>query len=185
MRLAIFAAAAAIGMSAPAAAATWVFEVTTTFNITGNQIRYLCMGNPADCFFDTPINKQVTETYQLSVESFSGFATNERHLLTFAGYGLDPRASILTTVIRLGGGRAFVESALVEGGDMGCRLGRPPCSEVMFRGTGSNSSIAFVSSSDATVPVPEPTTWAMMIGGFGMVGSAMRYRRRKISVSFA
>jgi hypothetical protein len=33
--------------------------------------------------------------------------------------------------------------------------------------------------------VPEPATWAMMIGGFGMVGSTMRYRRRKTTVSFA
>lgn len=31
--------------------------------------------------------------------------------------------------------------------------------------------------------VPEPATWAMMIGGFAMVGAAMR--RRKISVRFA
>jgi hypothetical protein len=32
--------------------------------------------------------------------------------------------------------------------------------------------------------VPEPATWAMMIGGFGMVGGAMR-RRRSVKVSFA
>lgn len=31
--------------------------------------------------------------------------------------------------------------------------------------------------------VPEPATWAMMIGGFGLVGAAMR--RRATSVSFA
>ncbi len=33
--------------------------------------------------------------------------------------------------------------------------------------------------------VPEPATWAMMIFGFGAVGSTMRYRRRKTTVSFA
>ena len=32
--------------------------------------------------------------------------------------------------------------------------------------------------------VPEPSTWAMMIGGFGFVGAAMR-RRRSVQVSFA
>lgn len=32
--------------------------------------------------------------------------------------------------------------------------------------------------------VPEPTTWAMMLSGFGLVGGAMRYRRRKGAVSF-
>jgi len=32
--------------------------------------------------------------------------------------------------------------------------------------------------------VPEPATWAMMIGGFGLVGAAMRRRAGKVSVSF-
>lgn len=32
------------------------------------------------------------------------------------------------------------------------------------------------------ISVPEPASWAMMIGGFGMVGAAMR--RRKVRVSF-
>jgi hypothetical protein len=33
--------------------------------------------------------------------------------------------------------------------------------------------------------VPEPATWAMMIMGFGFVGSAARRRRAKVTVSFA
>jgi hypothetical protein len=32
--------------------------------------------------------------------------------------------------------------------------------------------------------VPEPATWAMMIGGFGFVGAASR-RRRATTVTFA
>jgi hypothetical protein len=32
--------------------------------------------------------------------------------------------------------------------------------------------------------VPEPAAWAMMLAGFGLVGSAMR-RRQKVAVSFA
>jgi len=32
--------------------------------------------------------------------------------------------------------------------------------------------------------VPEPASWAMMLGGFGLVGGAMR-SRRKAAVSFA
>jgi hypothetical protein len=40
----------------------------------------------------------------------------------------------------------------------------------------------------ASVPaggVPEPLTWAMMLTGFGVVGGAIRYRRRSVSVSFS
>jgi len=33
--------------------------------------------------------------------------------------------------------------------------------------------------------VPEPATWAMMIGGFGMVGGAVRRRRVSTKISFA
>ncbi len=33
--------------------------------------------------------------------------------------------------------------------------------------------------------VPEPATWAMMILGFGFIGSAMRRRQQNVSVSFA
>lgn len=33
--------------------------------------------------------------------------------------------------------------------------------------------------------VPEPTTWAMMLAGFGMIGFAMRSRRRRTNVVYA
>jgi hypothetical protein len=36
----------------------------------------------------------------------------------------------------------------------------------------------------ATTGVPEPAAWAMMLAGFGLVGSAMR-RRSKVAVTFA
>jgi hypothetical protein len=34
-------------------------------------------------------------------------------------------------------------------------------------------------------PVPEPATWAMMVGGFGLVGGAMRRRKSQIRVTYA
>lgn len=36
---------------------------------------------------------------------------------------------------------------------------------------------------NGVAPVPEPASWAMMVGGFGLIGSAMR--RRALAVSFA
>lgn len=42
------------------------------------------------------------------------------------------------------------------------------------------SEVSFASKSGA---VPEPATWALMIGGFGMTGAAMR--RRRTSATFA
>lgn len=37
---------------------------------------------------------------------------------------------------------------------------------------------------ETTGAVPEPSTWAMMIAGFGVVGAAMRRRRYNLKVSF-
>jgi hypothetical protein len=39
-------------------------------------------------------------------------------------------------------------------------------------------------SFEAAAPVPEPATWAMMIGGLGMLGAVAR-RRRSMAVTFA
>ena len=33
--------------------------------------------------------------------------------------------------------------------------------------------------------VPEPAAWAMMLGGFGIVGAAMRRRKLSTSVTYA
>ncbi len=54
------------------------------------------------------------------------------------------------------------------------------------------NTIGFETVADATITattmagaVPEPATWAMMIGGMGVVGGAMRRRRVSTKVSFA
>ncbi|QDZ09087.1 PEP-CTERM sorting domain-containing protein [Sphingomonas panacisoli] len=49
----------------------------------------------------------------------------------------------------------------------------------------STNALTYGTTSTASIyralaPVPEPTTWAMMIVGFGLVGSAMR-RSRKVT----
>jgi hypothetical protein len=58
-----------------------------------------------------------------------------------------------------------------------------------FADNGFDSGLAFagVSINDVPIPggVPEPATWAMMIGGMGVVGGAMRRRRVSTKVSFA
>lgn len=63
-----------------------------------------------------------------------------------------------------------------------------------FKGTGSPMTLAFtntVGDSNAGVfldgvsisAVPEPSTWAMFILGFGIVGAAARRRRRPVAVT--
>jgi len=42
-----------------------------------------------------------------------------------------------------------------------------------------------ITATTATGAVPETATWGMMIAGFGMMGAAMRTRRRSTKVTFA
>lgn len=57
---------------------------------------------------------------------------------------------------------------------------------VRYQSTGLNGEGSGVGQ-PITTPVPEPTTWAMMLLGFGFVGGAMRSakRRQKLTVSYA
>ncbi|QQV79065.1 PEPxxWA-CTERM sorting domain-containing protein [Sphingomonas aliaeris] len=48
----------------------------------------------------------------------------------------------------------------------------------------SSSSGIFLTATDIG-SVPETATWGMMIAGFGIMGAAMRTRRRSAKVSFA
>lgn len=51
-------------------------------------------------------------------------------------------------------------------------------------GVGAVGSESFTLYSNANGAVPEPASWALMLGGFGLVGGAMR-SRRKAAVTFA
>ena len=55
-----------------------------------------------------------------------------------------------------------------------------------FTFTVPNDAIQLNIIGDSVVgAVPEPATWAMMIGGFGIVGASMRRRRNKAKVTYA
>jgi hypothetical protein len=51
-------------------------------------------------------------------------------------------------------------------------------------GTGTTSTFGYVTqfTTGTVAAVPEPTTWAMMLVGFGLMGASMRYRRRSPKV---
>jgi hypothetical protein len=49
----------------------------------------------------------------------------------------------------------------------------------------ANGSTANVGATLTASAVPETATWGMMIAGFGMIGAAMRARRRSTKITFA
>jgi hypothetical protein len=50
---------------------------------------------------------------------------------------------------------------------------------------GSAFSVGATLANPPSLAVPEPATWAMLLGGFGMMGAAMRSSRRKVSLRFS
>jgi|KBSMisStaDraftv2_1062788.scaffolds.fasta_scaffold16478_5 hypothetical protein len=62
-------------------------------------------------------------------------------------------------------------------------LGLDPGVYTYSWGTGAHADTLQVRIGATTASVPEPSMWAMMLGGFGLMGGAMRARRK--SVAFA
>jgi PEP-CTERM motif len=61
-----------------------------------------------------------------------------------------------------------------------------PSPQLLLLGDGSSTANAnvFIRSYSFTTDVPEPASWALMLAGFGLVGSAMR-RRQAVKASYA
>ena len=84
-------------------------------------------------------------------------------------------------------------STLTGGGSANTRLLNPAANvgNIWLVGAAFNNTdrkidgFKFKNLTVVSSAVPEPATWAMMILGFGMVGSAMRRRNMKTNVSFA
>lgn len=50
--------------------------------------------------------------------------------------------------------------------------------------TACDASFRFTTAAPAASAVPEPESWAALLGGFVLVGGTMRYRRRRTTLSF-
>ncbi len=75
-------------------------------------------------------------------------------------------------------------SAAYAGGDFGIPAGQFVSFEDLNGGGDHDyNDVSFVIGGISGGGVPEPASWAMMLGGFGLVGGAMR-RRQKISVRY-
>jgi hypothetical protein len=56
---------------------------------------------------------------------------------------------------------------------------------IRFSNLGNAQQAFEIDNVSFTAAVPEPATWAMMLVGFGMVGAASRYRRRRTIAAIA
>lgn len=127
---------------------------------------------------------------------------NGTKLNIIAAYNETYNAAILGTIINAGGGNLTIDGSFADllytdsSADLGIgfivNAGFPDLNNgksIYIAFTSYTALEPFIASNfrasvvnDAAVP--ETATWAMMIAGFGMMGAAMRARRRSTKVSF-
>lgn len=164
-KLALLAAAAVCSIATPAAATI----VTTNYAVTGTGTGTFSLN------FDT-----VTSSYSLNSLSLS--VTGGSTLFNLTNAGIQPNGSSLLLGGNVGG-ISTVDATL--GVDDFLTSINPTAmtqtSSFFFYYNAGNTGI---SSGSITVNmvsgVPEPGTWMMMLAGFGAIGMALRFRRRKI-----
>ena len=87
----------------------------------------------------------------------------------------------LSTFADLGTGQTF-GSALVHAGDLVTTV-TLDAAALADIAVAEGQEFAIGGSAMATAPVPEASTWAMMIAGFGLMGVALRRRVRAIALT--
>ena len=118
----------------------------------------------------------VTEN-EIVFDAISGFSVSNL-LYTFDGLDFDDNPATANVVASFSSFQIFGPGAVPLGAD---RVSIAPSGKISFlfpSTNGSSSGIIRIGLGAASpTAVPEPTTWAMMIGGFGLLGAASRCRR--------
>jgi len=161
---------------------TTTLNVGDTFNYRllasgGNQWEVIDEGGGLFAVFALQISESGTRTVDFDLELFNDGAS----VFNFSQIGA------INSFIHLGANTVFVSngtiwdeiklSATITASD----AGSTPSSLVTFGG-GPESWASSQVTYGIGGAIPEPTTWALLIGGFGLAGAALRRQRRAVAV---
>jgi hypothetical protein len=166
----LLAGTAAIALAAPATAATYLFELTGNYTAT---FQLQSSPTPTQVFPDSFSVANVSGTYQ----GVAGTKTPFFYIASIGGgFGLKNSNNNQFPLVS-DGPQLFTGTVAAPTFKTGT------FSLVQFNGAGRYALT--ITNLDAPAPtVPEPATWAMMIGGFGVIGAASR-RRTRSTISYA
>lgn len=142
--------------------------------------------------YDPTINVTdgVVNAYSTS-SSYASFQTAAPGYTNFANYalllGTKDRGLANTGIGNVNGVTPAIEDyyLVLKVDSLGYVAATDPSNSLTISAAGQirRATIASISV-DPPAAVPEPATWAMFIGGFGLIGTAMR-RRKRVSATFA
>ncbi|MBB5687843.1 PEPxxWA-CTERM sorting domain-containing protein [Sphingobium boeckii] len=173
-----------LGSAAPAVAAPVIVSVNTsfaaspfTFTSGDSVFTFSATGD-----FTAPTAIKTGGTGKVNT-IFGQPTTNfvDRSTLTF-GRNDQYGAFAAATPIRFSNGENFIGLQATSGGSI--FYGFAYTSDNILKSYGFENVAGRAITATTAGPVPEPATWAMMLTGFGAVGSAMR-RRRSLKPQFA
>lgn len=160
----IVAAVAACLMPVPSTAATLLFDFSTEEPFAGGRVAFSLVS-------ETPLPMD-TFVQASSLSSFTPGVARVRFTdacFTFvSGSSSSVACDAVEVIVNIGFGTTSVTRRLQDGALS--TVGR-------YTSVGSTSFPGTMVVSDVTAAIPEPSTWALMLAGFGMVGYAMRRRR--------
>jgi hypothetical protein len=183
MRFVLALLAMALGLSATTAqaAALWQLDVSVYSDFVTTKDTYNCapgsIPDPSQCPITTVTHNYGPFVKSIYVDAFTGSLPFDIQI----------------------GSRTFMSGTIdfangqMRGSNFGyfsedtntCRLGSTyGCIFQVTTASAPTFAVNFVAAYGGAAPVPEPTTWAMILAGFGLVGFAMR-RRSAWFASFA
>lgn len=190
-------AGSAASFAAPAGGVTIDFNspVPASFAFTTSGNAAIVSGSSANNYAE-PMFSDMTPylsvgagaTAQLLTTGSTGYNSVSFFLGSIDSYNTVVLLDTMGNAIQSFTGSDFIVPA--DGGQMNPATNR----RVTLTRSGTDAMIGgikFLSSQNAletdnvVFAVPEPTTWAMMLVGFGMMGASMRYRRRGTSAVYA
>lgn len=189
MKIKYFTVAAVLALTgAPTLAAPVVTAVGTSFTATSpftfsfGQSTFTLTGT-GDIFNPTAVSTGGSGQFKTIFGSPTSEFVN-RGTVTF-GAGDQYAAFATPTTIRFSNGDNFIGLKATNNGQTFFGYAFTTNNVINSYAFESVAGRTITASTAIPAPVPEPASWAMMIGGFGAIGSAMRTRRRKVSISFA
>lgn len=186
-KFAFFAASAAIALAVPASAATVTFPVTSpspagvvTLNPAGTDVVSGFVGFDVTGTGDFLASLTFVNPFANANAGGSAVFNFDGDIITFTGGDVSGSGVVTTTI------NAFGSSIQVDRINLLAGL-----QTLNFRGTlnpaGGNgfARIGGQLSLQAAPAVPEPSTWAMFILGFGVLGSGLRRRNAQVTANQA